>query len=436
MGIGEGRRREAVRETFGKERAHAMCWKRSIAFVASSLLVCACGGMLRADAGAIPYVMYVNVFEPDQRAFIAWGGQEEILILSTDLYASEPTKVLEVVPMPSEPKVTAGDTKIFKRAVDLMNKKLPKRRVVAMPAGTGTEKVETEVPAVAEVTFHEKIGATDVSVVHVLARKDFITWVEKYLKGQKAQSPAIPEIMKKTVQEYLDDGYGWFAFNVVSLGKEVKSKEAVQYRFKTDCLFYPMRISRTDKGQTHISLTVLTRDAFDNNTVVGVPEGWLSVSDAVVTASGPEVAGISRECYQLLGKPREAKIRVWATSGKLESFNQDIVAGKERSFSFKRDKTGEVFGPFPLKPDTKMQIGQGFFKLLAGKDRVQSSSDSLNNAVPMQIVLLREGTPEKPEPFDFVDGTKGVLAGEQFTLQIKGPVAKDPTFKGEPSPKQ
>jgi len=34
---------------------------------------------------------------------IAWNGKEEILILSTDLHASQETKVLEVIPMPGEP---------------------------------------------------------------------------------------------------------------------------------------------------------------------------------------------------------------------------------------------------------------------------------------------------------------------------------------------
>ena len=51
----------------------------------------------RADRGSIPFKPHVQIFEPTQRAMIAWDGREEILVLSTDLRASEPTKVLEVI---------------------------------------------------------------------------------------------------------------------------------------------------------------------------------------------------------------------------------------------------------------------------------------------------------------------------------------------------
>jgi hypothetical protein len=44
------------------------------------------------DCGGIPFKTHVQVFEPDQRAVIAYNGREEILLLSTDLRASEPTK--------------------------------------------------------------------------------------------------------------------------------------------------------------------------------------------------------------------------------------------------------------------------------------------------------------------------------------------------------
>ncbi|MBN1607417.1 MAG: hypothetical protein JW940_12335, partial [Polyangiaceae bacterium] len=84
-----------------------------------------------ADRGSIPFKPHVQVFEPTQRAMLAWSGQEEILLLTTDLNASEPTKILEVMPFPSEPKVKKGDTETFRRATDLINTKL------AMPRPTG-----------------------------------------------------------------------------------------------------------------------------------------------------------------------------------------------------------------------------------------------------------------------------------------------------------
>jgi len=48
------------------------------------------------NRGMIPINPNVKIFEPNQRAMIAWNGDEEILLLSTDVSASESTLVLEV----------------------------------------------------------------------------------------------------------------------------------------------------------------------------------------------------------------------------------------------------------------------------------------------------------------------------------------------------
>ena len=115
---------------------------------------------LCADRGSIPFNHGVQIFEPVQRALIAWNGEEEILLLSTDLRTSEPTKVLEVLPLPAEPKVTKGDTEVFRRATALINRKLMEQARADAKA-----KRESTVTPAGEVTFHERIGAHDISVV-------------------------------------------------------------------------------------------------------------------------------------------------------------------------------------------------------------------------------------------------------------------------------
>src|SRR3974377_2342520 len=79
---------------------------------------------VRADRGAIPFHPAVTIFEPVQRELIVWNGDQEILILSTDLRASRATRVLEVMPFPSEPRVAKADVKVFQRAVRLINSQL------------------------------------------------------------------------------------------------------------------------------------------------------------------------------------------------------------------------------------------------------------------------------------------------------------------------
>jgi hypothetical protein len=117
-----------------------------------------------ADKGSIPFKPHVKVFEPNQRAMIAWSGEEEILILTTNQKASEPTKVFEVLPLPSEPVVTKGDIEIFKKATDLINTKR-KLKKMSMTKGKGHKSFSDEPSG--RITFHKVIGAHDVSVSDV-----------------------------------------------------------------------------------------------------------------------------------------------------------------------------------------------------------------------------------------------------------------------------
>ena len=70
---------------------------------------------LNGDMGSIPFYPTAVILEPNQRALIAYNGLEEILILSTDLKADRETKVLEIMPLPSEPAVTNADVEIFQK---------------------------------------------------------------------------------------------------------------------------------------------------------------------------------------------------------------------------------------------------------------------------------------------------------------------------------
>lgn len=65
-----------------------------------------------ADMGVVP-PGNVSVYEPGQKAIIAWNGEEEVLILSTDVRGSESSWAVELLPLPScpeEPKAGRFDS--------------------------------------------------------------------------------------------------------------------------------------------------------------------------------------------------------------------------------------------------------------------------------------------------------------------------------------
>jgi hypothetical protein len=280
----------------------------------------------RGDCGSIPFKPWVSVFEPNQRAVIAYDGKQEILLLSTDLRASEPTKVLEVIPLPAEPEVKKGDVEVFSRATELINRKLfPRKRAAGAGGGLGGMGgfgAGAALPPAGEVTFHDKIGAHDISVTHVLAHDRFVTWVEDYLRKSGVDNPTIPAPLEAVVQEYLRDGFKWFVFDVVELGKKTVTKDAIQYCFKTPFLYYPLKITRAEKGDTTVRLLILSPR------LVKLPRSEsvrVRLVHRPLEVSKRELDEIDHDLCEFLRSRAQVLLRTWEIKGQLSGFQDDLV---------------------------------------------------------------------------------------------------------------
>lgn len=275
---------------------------------------------LYADRGSIPLNPTAKIFKPKQRAMIAWNGNEEILFLSTDMSASAKTKVLEIMPFPSEPVVKIDNVEIFRKAKKLINKKLQERSDRAVQK-EGQEMIEGSPGG--EVTFHRVIGANDIVVIHVLDVNSFKKWVERYFSAYEVKNPKIPEAMKTVVDDYLKEGFLWFVFDVVSLDEVPTTSEAIQYRFKTESLFYPLRINRTEEGETSIELLVLTQRQLIQFSGISIDE--IKLPYEPIGMSSEEVRGLNEEMDELLGHEEKIRLRIWHIEGKLSEFRKDLL---------------------------------------------------------------------------------------------------------------
>ncbi|MBL7062026.1 MAG: DUF2330 domain-containing protein [Dehalococcoidia bacterium] len=204
-----------------------------------------------ADKGMIP-ISDVSVYGPGQKAIIAWNGEEEILILSTDVYASGDSLVLEILPLPAKPKrIEKADVQSFVEIGRLMDLHLP------MPP-----RPKTPVPGIpkkeVEIVFHEKIGAHDITVVKASDVQGFMNWAEGFLTeqgiGQRLSSPELEEV----IGGYVEQKMNFFVFDLIDITLEEKSIEPICYQFNTDSLYYPLVISSLASGWTEISLFLLT----------------------------------------------------------------------------------------------------------------------------------------------------------------------------------
>lgn len=388
--------------------------------IAAGLGVLACSVAGLADCGSIPFEAGVQIHEPDQNALIAWNGKEELLVLSTNLRASKPTKVLEVIPLPSKPAVKAGRVATFREAIRLINEKVARKargdaRLVGKPAGTfgdaGGGRAEPPPPA-GVVTFHTTIGATDVSVTRVLNADGFVEWVRTYLKSLKVAAPEIPAAMKKVVGEYLADGYAWFVFNVVDLGRTTRTKQALEYRFASNCIYYPLRITRTETGKTLVTLLILTRETIDGLTFTGIPRWDVRVPEYMpVTISSKEFIGLHLGAYRLLSRPKTTHLRIWEISGELAGFTEDLLAGRAKRFSLRRDTTGKVYGPFRFLDGERINLDGEVFLVAPGRQ------DQYNPARWFRLKSFRFD--RYLGPFRLVNGAKVRLGGAEFTLRTR-----------------
>jgi hypothetical protein len=212
--------------------------------------------------------------------------------------------------------VKKGDVETFRRATTLINQKLPKPKLYPGKGPRGA-------PA-GEVTFHKKIGAHDISVTHVLNAREFLSWVENYLKSQGVQNPTIPEANKRIITEYLAEGFTWFVFDVVSLNEVLSTGEAIQYRFKTKFLYYPMKVTQTVQGHTDVELLILSPRLLDKFT--GIPAHQVQLRHQPVSITSQELRSLNPDMDALLGHREDMKLRIWSLRGALASFNKDLVA--------------------------------------------------------------------------------------------------------------
>lgn len=310
---------------------------RKIFFLLSVFLFSFCS-ISYADRGAIPFGAKgdVKIFEPTQRAIVAWNGREEILLLSTDSSASMPTKVLEVLPLPSEPTVKKGDMSAFKNAVDALNKEVAKKYSeifekydagkysISLAASKGLLSASHRLIPSGEVVTHEKIGVHDIFVTHVINKDGFVDWVQKYLKSTGLENPNISDEMKSIVDGYLKEGFSWFVFDVISLDEKVRTSEAIKYRFSTKSLFYPLKISATRDGESSITLLILSHKL--KGSFLGIPEQRINNLNMPVNLGLGQIKKIDEDIGTLFAGESIVKSRIWELTGALSSFDKDLIA--------------------------------------------------------------------------------------------------------------
>lgn len=205
-----------------------------------------------ADRGIIPIKPNVSIYEPGQKAIIAWNGIEEILILSTDVIGEEEGIAIEILPLPSKPIIQKADFKSFEELQKIiMNKAFE----ISRSYGKGLGDLKG-----LEIVFHERVGLHDITLIKALNAKELAYWIEDYLRRFNITQKLQLESLEYLIQDYINRGFQYYSIDLITISKIEKSINPILYRFNTSFLYYPLKISSIIPGQTQITIFIITKE--------------------------------------------------------------------------------------------------------------------------------------------------------------------------------
>lgn len=206
--------------------------------------------LVYADRGMIPVYPGISVYEPGQKAILAWNGYEEIMILSTDVTSSEETIVLEIMPVPSEPNVEAASFQAFEQIQSLIWEEGMNQLIYSTKSEARSEGVE--------VVFHEQIGAHNITVVKASDTSELVNWMEDFLTENGLNEKISLQDFETVIKDYMSRGFRYYVLDLITVSQEERSVNPILYRFNSSFLYYPLVISSPINGDTEITLFLLT----------------------------------------------------------------------------------------------------------------------------------------------------------------------------------
>ena len=255
---------------------------------------------------------------PSQDAVVAWNGHEELLILSTNEKSTLPegSAMLSVIPLPGKP----------------ISVERASLRSIAIAKAIFVEKVGEHLPQVIGSVFTTKIGVHSVFVMDIESKDDFLSKVQYSIANfynNKAAAVITPDALK-VVEQYLKEGFRYFAFDLTFVDNEFSTKEAIAYRFESQYLYFPLRISQVGGvGDTVVDLTVLStlgdkKMTFTKRSGVSGSYPGLTTFFAPESFSSTDLADIDASLPSLFGNQTVYGRRILLRTHRIDGFQNDF----------------------------------------------------------------------------------------------------------------
>jgi hypothetical protein len=175
------------------------------------------------------------------------------------------------------------------------------------------------------ITFHERLGAHDITVIKVNQPDEFADWIEEKAKALAGTAVTVPHSLRRLIAKYLKEYHcPYFVFDVIEVGPDPKSVEPIIYEFESGFLFYPLEISSTFHGKTSIDLIVFSEERINPDPLLR-----LGFQDSTVgRVDSNDLQEILPRLKELLGET--ALAQAFKYSGGIRRLTGNIVAGLRR----------------------------------------------------------------------------------------------------------
>jgi len=292
--------------------------------------------LVYADRGIVP-IPPIPMREDWQLAIIAWNDGEEVLILSTvlspilkplgknltDRIILPGIHGVEILPLKDIPYICESKYEYFY----MLDRIIYKYGLKTQLYGPPSLFVKSAKGGV-EIIYRKRIGPHKITVLKANRSEDLVDWLNKYIVRNRlhVSEKSFTKYIK-VFKDYIDRGYKYFAIDVIILKiprgtvyPEPFIVNPLLYRFSSECIYYPLKVSSLMEGDTYIKLYLLTRERVKPEKINSL--GFEIYFERKIKIS--EISGIDKEIIGLFRNTEEIWLTVVTYKGKVSNLLRDL----------------------------------------------------------------------------------------------------------------
>ena len=186
------------------------------------------------------------LIQPYQIAAISWENNYEVMLLGTSIYAYQKDAGVQILPLPSVPSVELGNTDSLKKIVEMYQEAY--QEYYEIPHGS-TESIT--------VIFEKVLGPHHLMCLRV-EEENFVDHLVNYARTYNINI-TIKQSQLRILADYVARGYKYFLVDIVDVSNRTNLIQPLIIKFKTDHIWFPLYISSSYYGYTHIYILIITR---------------------------------------------------------------------------------------------------------------------------------------------------------------------------------